>query len=440
MSDGHGRTPETPPGWSAEQPPPYSAPQASPWTAPGSPTQPPYGQPYEPQGEAPQPPPYGPPGPQTPYPQPGPPQSGHPQPGYQQPGYQQPGYRQPGYGFMPPPALRPGIIPLRPLGLGDILDGTIKLIRSNPKAVLGLSAVAALLGAVPLAVGQALMLGSMGDALEDPETASAGFNGLYGVVAQYGGMLVSYAVQFVVVTVLTGVLTRILGRAVFGGNITAAEAWHLSKSRLPALFGVVGLMAAMMIVPMAVFLLVLAALAMNVSTSEGVGLMLGVMGLFVLVFIPYYLFITTRFAFAAPAVVLEGRGPIDAMRRSWHLVTGDFWRVLGILLLTSLLVGVVSGVLSVPFTLGGTLIGMLGAGSPGSAVAAAVFIAVGGTLSAMFSYPFQAGVSGLLYADRRMRGEAFDLVLQTAAIEQQRQGWVHASADELWHPSNSAGS
>ena len=56
----------------------------------------------------------------------------------------------------------------------------------------------------------------------------------------------------------------------------------------------------------------------------------------------------------------------------------------------------------------------------------------------MITYPFQAGVYGLLYADRRMRAEAFDLVLQTAAIEQQRQGWVHASADELWHPSNSA--
>ncbi|MEU5865108.1 MULTISPECIES: glycerophosphoryl diester phosphodiesterase membrane domain-containing protein [unclassified Nonomuraea] len=435
MSDGHGRTPETPPGWSAEQPPPYSAPQASPWTAPGSPTQTPYGQPYEPQGEAPQPPPYGPPGPQTPYPQPGHPHSGHPQPG--QPQY---GYQQPGYGYMPPPALRPGIIPLRPLGLGDILDGTIKLVRSNPKAVLGLSAIAALLGAVPLAVGQALMLGSMGDALEDPASASAGYDSVNGVIAQYGGMLVSYAVQFVVVTVLTGVLTRILGRAVFGGKITAAEAWHLCKGRIPALFGVVGLMAVMMVVPVAVFLVILFALAMNVSSSDGVGLMLGVMGLFVLLFIPYYLFITTRFAFAAPAVVLEGRGPIDAMRRSWHLVTGDFWRVLGILLLTSLLVGLLSGVLSVPFTLGGTVIGVLGGGSPGSAVAAAVFIAVGGTLSAMLSYPFQAGVSGLLYADRRMRGEAFDLVLQTAAIEQQRQGWVHSSADELWHPSNSAGS
>ncbi|MEW9547097.1 glycerophosphoryl diester phosphodiesterase membrane domain-containing protein [Nonomuraea sp. NPDC050783] len=410
MSDGHGPSPETPPGWSAAEPPPYSAPPASPWTAPGSPEQVPYGQPY---GQAPQPagPPHG-PGPQPPYPA------------------QQP----PAYGHLPPPALRPGIIPLRPLGVGDILDGTIKLIRSNPKAVLGLSVLAALLTSVPLAVGQAFVLDTVADNLDEPGTASAG-TPLTGLAAQYGGTLVSYAVQFVVVTLLTGVLTRILGRAVFGGHLGAGEAWRLVKGRVPALFGVVGLMVVIMVVPLAAFVLIGVALAVN---GAGVGAVLGVTVLFIVLYLAYYLYFRTRFAFASPAVVLEGRGPLDAMRRSWHLVTGDFWRVFGILLLTSLLVGLVSSILSLPFTLAGTLFGMFGAGSVANAVVSAVLIAIGGTLAAMLTYPFEAGVAGLLYADRRMRGEAFDLVLQTAAIEQQRQGWVHASADELWHPSHSA--
>ncbi|MEV0233204.1 glycerophosphoryl diester phosphodiesterase membrane domain-containing protein [Nonomuraea sp. NPDC050786] len=412
MSDGHGPPPETPSGWSAEQPPPYSAPPASPWTAPGAPQQVPYGHPYGQPPQQQQPPG---PGPQTPYPP-------HPHP---QPGYGHTAYR---------PALRPGIIPLRPLGLGDILDGTIKLIRSNPKAVLGLSAVAALLTAVPVAVGQAFFLD-----LWDPETPTpAGqLSSATGLPSQYAGTLISYAIQFVVVTLLTGVLTRILGRAVFGGNLSAGEAWRLVKGRVPALFGVVGLMAAIMVVPLIVFGLLFVAIMMNAS-ADRTGLLAGLLLLFVITYIPYYLFFTTRFAFASPVAVLESRGPLDAMRRSWNLVTGDFWRVLGILLLTSLLVGLVSGVLSVPFTLAGTLFGVFGAGSATTAVVSAVLIAIGGTIGAMITYPFQAGVAGLLYADRRMRSEAFDLVLQTAAIEQQRQGWVHASADELWHPSNSA--
>ncbi|MFC5826824.1 glycerophosphoryl diester phosphodiesterase membrane domain-containing protein [Nonomuraea insulae] len=420
MSDGHGPTPETPSGWSAEQPPPYSAPPASPWTAPGSEQeqQVPYGQPY---GQPPpQQAPYG-PGPQTPYP----------------PYQQQP----PVYGYTPHPApLRPGIIPLRPLGLGDILDGTIKLIRSNPKAVLGLSAIAALIVAVPLAIGQAFVLNTMGSAFTDPGslgTAESELNSVYGILGEYGGTLVSYAVQFVVVTLLTGVLTRILGRAVFGGNLSAGQAWQLVKGRVPALFGVVALMAVIMLVPLIVFALLMIAIAMNASSGD-LGWIAALTILFIIVYIAYYLFFRTRFAFAPSAVVLEGRGPLDAMRRSWHLVTGDFWRVLGILLLTSLLVGLVASILTVPFTLAGTMFGMFGAGSAATTVVSAVLIAVGGTLGSMFTYPFEAGVAGLLYADRRMRSEAFDLVLQTAAIEQQRQGWVHATADELWHPSNSA--
>ncbi|MFD1542136.1 glycerophosphoryl diester phosphodiesterase membrane domain-containing protein [Nonomuraea guangzhouensis] len=338
-----------------------------------------------------------------------------------------------------PPALRPGIIPLRPLGLGDILDGTIKLIRSNPKAVLGLSAVAALLGALPIAIGQVFAFDSMRGLLDDPASADpADLSGIYGgFIAQYGGALVSVVVSFIAVTLLTGLLVRILGRAVFGGKISAGEAWQLTKGRAPALFGVVGLMAVIMLVPLVVFVLIIVAVIATGTGDGSPAAVGGVTVISVLLYICYGLYFRTRFALAAPAVVLEGKGPIEALRRSWNLVTGDFWRVLGILLLTSLLVGLVAGILEIPFTIAGTLLGLLGESS-GTAVAAAVLLAVGGTLGALITYPFEAGVAGLLYADRRMRREAFDLVLQTAAIEQQRQGWVHASADELWHPSNSA--
>ncbi|MFI7441335.1 glycerophosphoryl diester phosphodiesterase membrane domain-containing protein [Nonomuraea indica] len=404
MSDGHGPTPETPPGWAVEQPPPYGAPQASPWTAPGSP-------PHTGPGHGPGP---------VPAPQ-GPPQQ----------------WQQPGWGHLPPPALRPGIIPLRPLGLGDILDGTIKLIRSNPKAVLGLSAVAALLAAVPVAIGNVFLLDATATAMADPTSDPDDLPG--GFLAQFGGPLVSLAVGFVVVTMLTGVLTRILGRAVFGGGMTAGEAWRLTRRRVPALFAVVGLQAAILLAPLLVVgLLVWALVASGSSVSPG-GAVAGFF-LVMLLYVGYVLFFRTRFAFAAPAVVLEGRGPLAAMRRSWTLVSGGFWRVLGILLLTSLLVGLIASILQLPFTIVGTVLGMLGQGGVGTLVLAGVLTAVGGTLGAMITYPFEAGVAGLLYADRRMRSEAFDLVLQTAAIEQQRQGWVHSSADDLWHPSNSAGS
>ncbi|MFD0666027.1 DUF7544 domain-containing protein [Thermocatellispora tengchongensis] len=344
-----------------------------------------------------------------------------------------PGYGGQGaYGFRPPPpALRPGIIPLRPLGLGDILDGTIKLVRSNPKSVLGLSAIVAAIGSIPVAIGNALLYGELGENLDDPgalENATTS-----GVATQYGSTLISLAVQFVAVTLLTGVLTRILGRAVFGGRLTAGEAWRLVRPRTGALFGLVALTGLIMLAPMVLLALLLVAVyAGNADPVAALGLTL----VFLLLYIPYVLFFTTRFALAAPALVLEGRGVTDSMRRSWNLVTGDFWRVLGILLLTSLLAGLIGSVFTIPFTFVGAFVGLLGGGSTGSIILTAVLITVGATLGSMITYPVQAGVYGLMYADRRMRAEAFDLVLQTAAIEQQRQGWVHASADDLWLPEN----
>lgn len=441
MSDGHGSTPDTPPGWSPQQPPPYGDVPGSPWTAPGSDPTPPPPPPAQPYGGAPPYPhpaqgphglPSGPPGPPSP---PGSPGSPGPPGSFGPPGPMGPHGGQP-YGYRPPPALRPGIIPLRPLGLGDILDGAIKLIRSNPRSVLGLSVIAAALAAIPVAVGQAVMLGEMGGVLNGDTGLPPGEMPQQGFLQQYGGSLISYAVQFVAVTLLSGVLTRILGRAVFGGKMTVGEAWRLTRTRVPTLFGLVAVTVVLLAVPMIAVILLIYSL---ITSGADPGLLLAAGAVGVLAFTAYALFVTTRVALAAPVAVLERRGVGASLRRSWHLVTGGFWRTLGILLLTQIIAGLVGMMASIPFTIVGSVAAVLGGGNTGAQILAAVLIAIGGTIAAMLTYPFQAGVNGLLYADRRMRSEAFDLVLQTAAIEQQRQGWVHASADDLWDPSVTPG-
>ncbi|MEU8386225.1 hypothetical protein, partial [Streptosporangium sp. NPDC048865] len=358
--------------------------------------------------------------PQGPPQGPGQPPHGHP---YQQP-YQQGPYGAGG----PPAAMRPGIIPLRPLGLGDILDGTIKLMRSNPRSVLGLSAIVAALAAIPLAVGQASALGALAPILENPNATPPE----EGFLTQYGGTLLSYTVEFVAVTLLTGVLTRILGRAVFGGRMTAGEAWKLTRDRVPTLFGVVVVTLVVLLVPLALVVGLLLALG-SAGAGNATVAITGVAA--VLAFVIYTFFVSTRLALAPAAAVLERRGVVDSLRRSWRLVSGGFWRTLGVLILTQFIAFLIGQVLAFPFVLGATFLAFLGGGTAGAQILSAVLIAVGVTLGSMIAYPLRAGVNGLLYADRRMRSEAFDLVLQTAAIEQQRQGWVHASADDLWDPS-----
>lgn len=412
MSDGHGSTPGasgTPPGWASNQPPPYGNTPGSPWTAPG------------PAPGAPEGPPQG--FPQGPPPGPGQP---HGQAPHQQP-YP---YPQGPYGAGgPPPAMRPGIIPLRPLGLGDILDGAIKLMRSNPKSVLGLSAIVAALAAIPLAVGQASMLDStLPSIMENPNAAPSQQN----ILVEQSSTLLSYGVELIAVTLLTGVLTRILGRAIFGGRMTAGEAWTLTRSRVPTLFGVVVVTLAALLVPLALVVGLFLALG-AVGAGTTVVAVAGTAA--VLAFVIYVFFVSTRLALAPAAAVLERRGVVDSLRRSWRLVSGGFWRTLGILVLTQFIAFLIGQVLAFPFVLGASFLALLGGGSTGAQILSAVLIAVGVTLGSMIAYPLRAAVNGLLYADRRMRSEAFDLVLQTAAIEQQRQGWVHASADDLWDPA-----
>ncbi|WP_327043963.1 glycerophosphoryl diester phosphodiesterase membrane domain-containing protein [Microbispora sp. NBC_01189] len=434
MTDGPGSSPDVPSGWAAEQPPPYGGAAGTggtgeSWAAPGGregpagPQTGPYGQPIS----------YGQPGP---YGQPG--QPGHPgQPG--QPGPSGP-YAQGPYGQRPPDAPRPGIIPLRPLTLGDIFDGTIKLIRSNPKATLGLSAIVAAVASIPGALGQAVGLGMFGTTLEGFGSGSYGTTTssalpVVGVAAQYVGAIITYIMTFLGTMILTGILTRVLGRAVFGGRITVGEAWRLARSRVLALLGLALLQALILMAPLLVLLALLVALGLGDATA---GAFVTVSLVFVLAYIPYAAFFYTRFSLAAPAVVLEGRGVTDAMARSWRLVKGGSWRVFGILVLAAVLAGITSSVLGIPFTIGGSLIGMFGGGTVAATALTTVLLAAGSVVASMITYPFQAGVAGLLYADRRMRAEAFDLVLQTAAAQNQSQGWVHTGVDDLWHPSHAA--
>src|SRR5205823_2675989 len=88
------------------------------------------------------------------------------------PGYGQPGYGQPpGYGqgprpygsWTPPPqAPKPGVIPLRPLGVSELLDGAFTSIRRNPRATLGIAAILLTVSGVVTTALAAALIHSVG--------------------------------------------------------------------------------------------------------------------------------------------------------------------------------------------------------------------------------------------------------------------------------------
>ena len=349
------------------------------------------------------------------YPPPG--YQGYPPSGYQ--GYPPPGYPPPGYGVAPP-ALKPGVIPLRPLTLTDILNGAIAYIRANPKATLGLTTVVVVIAQIIsliLQVGPLAAAGELGVLRgEEASTAAALGSSASGLAGAITTLLSSI--------LLSGMLTVIVGRAVFGAGITIGEAWQRVRGRVLALIGYTLLWLFGVIVLIAVVVLVVVAVA---EVSGGAAFVLAVpLGLGLIALLVY---LWTVLSFAPPLIVLERLGVFQAVARSVRLVKGDFWRVLGIRLLATIVASVVAGAVSIPFSLTGQIL-LLSSESVTTILIALALVAIGGAVGQVITAPFSAGAVVLLYTDRRIRAEAFDLVLQTGAAI--APGAAPDSTDHLW--------
>jgi ABC-type nickel/cobalt efflux system permease component RcnA len=161
----------------------------------------------------------------------------------------------------------------------------------------------------------------------------------------------------------------------------------------------------------------------NGAAGAVVGIVAGLAWLAVAIYLGCMLGLT-------PAIiVLERQKIFSAMSRSFKLVRNDFWRVFGIWLLGQIVAGVISSAVSVPFSIGGEIL-LAGASTTVVALAAMVILSIGSAISQIITAPFAAGIVVLLYTDRRIRSEAFDLVLQTGAGF--GPGAPADSTDHLW--------
>jgi hypothetical protein len=225
---------------------------------------------------------------------------------------------------------------------------------------------------------------------------------------------------------LSGMLTVVVGRAVFGTSITINEAWQRVRGRLWALIGVTIIeMMAVLVVPAAVWAGITFGIGFSINGTAGAiaGIMLG------LAWAVLSIYLWTMLSFAPSIIVLERLAILPAISRSFKLVRNDFWRVFGIRLLGGVVAAVVAGAVTVPFSLGGQLL-LIAASSTLATLAALVLLSIGSAISQIITSPFSAGVVVLLYTDRRIRGEAFDLVLQTGAGF--GPGAPADSTDHLW--------
>lgn len=302
----------------------------------------------------------------------------------------------------PPPAPQPGVVPLRPLGVADIITGAVEYVRRYPRPVIGISAIVGL-GA---AFGQLAVLATgYGElaSVTDPETLTP--EQLLGLARN---LLIVAVVQAMVIGILqvlgTGMLAHIMNRAVTGHPTSFQQAWGLVRPQILRLVAASLLVALVVIAGVALPLLP-GALALVAGAGEVGGVLLG---LGILVSVAMAVWLSFRLVLTTPAIALEDTGVVAGLRRSWRLVGGAFWRTLGIVLLGVVLGQAVGTVAAAPFN--------LFAGSTAELSTGSVFaLALAGMVTMLVALPFIAGVTTLVYLDRRMRSEGYAEQLQQAA-------------------------
>jgi Membrane domain of glycerophosphoryl diester phosphodiesterase len=263
--------------------------------------------------------------------------------------------------FGPPSRWRRGDpIEPRALTLSDVLERALRLYRLHWKALMGFVGILV----VPVQFLDAyLNRNFQHDLFIGTQTAQAD-NGNAALIA----LVISAITLFVVQPLVNGGLARAVASVHLGRTPSAGE---ILDGALPLLGPVI-------------LVMILYALAV-------------IGGL--LLFVVPGVFFAIKFLFAVPAVVLEKERGSEAMRRSWRLTDGNFWRVFGIVLLTAILVAITSAIITVP-----TVLATLNTGSSGWFIRA-----VGGSVAAVLTTPFSQLVTLLLYLDLRVRKEGLTL-------------------------------
>ena len=329
------------------------------------------------------------------------------------PQYGQPQYGQPQYGAPPgfgqagytPPTQR-GIIPLRPLSLGEVFDGAFRSIRANPRVMFGFSAIVVTVSVTISTLIQWYSFGWLGDLMSAPTLEEDMF-----AAQDLTSMLIGYIALIVVslaaTTVLTGVLILSVSRSVIGQQTSVAETWQRARPQIWRLLLLTLLVT--LIVAIGPALWIGAIVGAAALEQTGLAVLLFFVGL--LGMVAWAAWISTRTLLSTPALMLEKLGVIAGLTRGWRLSRGSFWRLLGIYLLTTIIVGVVASIIVGPASMIATFVSL----NPFSDPLALAITGVGSILGSVLTTPFTAAVVALLYIDTRIRREGLDVELTRAA-------------------------
>ena len=324
-------------------------------------------------------------------------------------------------------APKPGIIPLRPLTLTDLFSGSFSALRKNPSVLFGFTIIVMTVVALLSLAGTMLPLFSFTSLMSndlDPQASSKALldSAYLSVVSTIVGYIALLAGSFLAGTVLDGVLSVAVSQLVIGKKITFKQSWALVKPRLWSMLGASFLSMLAVGSPLLVLVILF---FMSLYSWPGSDAFFSLFGLLLALALPVVLVsyvISIRFLYAPICAVLEEKGPIEAVKRSWALTSGSFWVTLGRVILINVVVGFIAGMIV-------QIIGIIAAifmftileasSSDPSTVWSTIILY--GVISAlqMLAYslvvPILAAYQTLMYVDEKIRKENFAPLLAHAS-------------------------
>jgi hypothetical protein len=263
---------------------------------------------------------------------------------------------------------------LKPLSLGEVLDGAFTIYRRQ-FASLFLTALVPQLPMIVLVGFYYAFVGSFASATGP----SFGGGMTTGLIV---GMLALLPIAAIGTATAVGGVTFQVARAYTGAPVTTREAIRRGFQRSLPMVGAY----------------------MIVAIMSAFGLLAFIIGFFV-VWIS---------AFAvAPAVVLEKRGPVDAISRSWALIKGAWGEVFLVVFIASMIAALPGSAVGMFAMIGGLVISR---GDPDTLMAAQAVGQVLSQITRTLTFPFSLGATVLLYYDRRVRTEALDVQMMAESL------------------------
>lgn len=321
----------------------------------------------------------------------------------------------PAPGWTPPP--KPGLIPLRPIEFGTVLGASFQVLRRNPRPTFGaallLNALVVFLssGISTIIVFSGIDRASRAN-VADADTIVAGTVALALVAT-----LLAVGISVVAQALLQGVISVEVSRATLGEKLTLRQLIRLGRGRWWALIGwtaLVGFAVGMAVVVLFALSLGFFIVGEPAAIAGGiVFLLIGGLGFVVLA-----AWLSTKLAFVPAALIIERLPLGGAIRRSWWLVRGAFWRIFGTLLLITFMVNIAASIVTTPVQFAATF--ALPLANPAGELETdfSLFIVLNLVVVAITSVVGAIGAvlttsaTSLLYIDRRMRTEGLDLELQ----------------------------